>query len=100
MNNPQDEPLARLHAVVEGQVQGVGFRNFVQAKASLLGLTGWVRNTMEGEVEVLAEGPKSSLDDLMLYLGRGPRSAYVTGVHPEWQKAADEFYSFEIRNTV
>lgn len=99
MENDLDEAFTRLHAVVEGEVQGVGFRYFVQAKAALIGLTGWVRNTHEGEVEVLAEGPKSGLDDLMMYLGRGPRSAYVTGVHPEWQIATGEFYSFEIRNT-
>ncbi len=55
----------RLHAVVEGHVQGVGFRYFVLTKAQHLNLTGWVRNTAEGNVEVMAEGERVDLDDLI-----------------------------------
>jgi acylphosphatase len=47
---------SRLHAIIEGHVQGVGFRNFVQIIAKLIGVTGWVRNLYDGNVEVIAEG--------------------------------------------
>jgi acylphosphatase len=47
---------ACLHAIVEGRVQGVGFRYFVLEVAELLGIYGWVRNRWDDTVEVLAEG--------------------------------------------
>jgi hypothetical protein len=48
--------MHRLHAVVHGRVQGVGFRYFVMREARALGLSGWVRNQADGSVEVEAEG--------------------------------------------
>jgi acylphosphatase len=85
-----NDPLSCLHIVVEGRVQGVGFRNFVQEKAQSLGLTGWVRNVKEDEVEVWAEGAQLDLDKLMEQVRRGPRSAYVTGyrIQPETPKGS------------
>lgn len=94
-----DQDTARLSAVIEGQVQGVGFRAFVQSKAELLGLTGWVRNTSSGAVEVTAEGPHAALEDFLLYLRRGPRSAFVTQVQIDWLPASGEFESFTIERT-
>jgi acylphosphatase len=90
---------ARLHAIVEGIVQGVGFRAFVQQKAVSFGLKGWVRNRWDGSVEVLAEGPHSDLERLLATLYRGPRSADVRGVTPNWQPANGEFKQFSIRMT-
>lgn len=95
-----DEVLnARLHAVVEGTVQGVGFRYFVQDSANLLGLTGWVRNRWDGTVEVIAEGGRNSLEQLLTALRRGPRSAHVTGVNFTWQDFVGEFSSFRVKQT-
>ena len=91
---------ARLHAIVEGYVQGVGFRYFVQDSALAFGLTGWVRNRWEGTVEVLAEGERSTLEKFLTTLYRGPSSATVTGVDPEWSPATGEFRSFSVRLTV
>lgn len=96
MNAPE---LTRLHAVIEGRVQGVGFRMFVQNTAAALGLTGWVRNRWNRSVEVIAEGNRTALDQLLAALQRGPRSALVTKVRPEWQAATGEFTSFRIRST-
>jgi acylphosphatase len=65
------------HFLIHGRVQGVGFRWFVHREASALNLRGWVRNSEEGEVEVLASG---SLDDLIALrsaLHRGPRGSRV-----------------------
>ena len=58
----------RLHSIVEGHVQGVGFRYFVVDTALSLGITGWVRNRFDGSVEVLAEGEGKSLNELILAL--------------------------------
>jgi acylphosphatase len=91
---------ARLHAIVDGSVQGVGFRMFVLNYATSLGLTGWVRNTYEGKVEVTAEGPYADLEKLLDKLRMGPRSAFVTEVQKEWQPATGEFQSFSVVRTV
>lgn len=90
---------ARLHAIVEGHVQGVGFRYFVQDTALALRLKGWVRNRWDGSVEVLAEGERANLEKLLAALHRGPRSAHVTRLIHEWQTPTDEFLSFSIRPT-
>lgn len=89
-----------LHAVVEGHVQGVGFRAFVTRRASGLGLTGWVRNRWDGSVEVVAEGERSNLDQLASALQRGPASARVTKVQTDWKEASGEFDQFSVKSTV
>ena len=89
----------RLHSIVEGHVQGVGFRYFVVDTALSLGITGWVRNRFDGSVEVLAEGEGKSLNELILALHRGPRSSRIYSVSEEWQNATGEFSSFRIRPT-
>jgi acylphosphatase len=93
-------PVARLHALVEGRVQGVGYRQFVFEIASMLNLKGWVRNRRDGSVEVIAEGPREILDKLFTALHKGPRMSYVTGVHPQWLAATGEFASFQVRSTI
>ena len=90
---------ARLHAIVEGHVQGVGFRAFVLDHALELDLTGWVRNRWDGTVEVMAEGPKMELEKLLAALRRGPRSYTTSGVSPEWLNATGEFMRFQVRMT-
>lgn len=94
MNSPANE---RLHVVVEGYVQGVGFRYFVCDTAQSLRLTGWVRNRWNGSVEVTAEGPRPVLEKLLAALYRGPRSADVHGVQPEWLIASGEFNGFSVK---
>ena len=66
-----------LHFLVQGRVQGVGFRWFVEREASQLGLRGWVRNTEEGDVEIVAAGEGADLDRLRACLRRGPRGSRV-----------------------
>jgi acylphosphatase len=68
------------HFLVKGRVQGVGFRWFVHREAAGLGLRGWVRNTEDGHVEVLAAGTPEQLKDLMLVLGKGSRGSRVDEV--------------------
>ncbi|MEO6982208.1 MAG: acylphosphatase [Edaphobacter sp.] len=68
------------HYFVKGRVQGVGFRWFVQREAAELGLRGWVRNTDEGHVEVLAAGPAEDLSELKDALRKGSRGSRVDAV--------------------
>lgn len=70
---------ARLY-VVEGRVQGVGFRLFVEGAALELGLKGYVCNRRDGSVEVHAEGKEEILERLRLELEKGPMAARVTRV--------------------
>jgi acylphosphatase len=66
-----------LHFLIQGRVQGVGFRWFVHREASELDLHGWVRNTEEGDVEVVASGTADDLVELRAALRRGPRGSRV-----------------------
>ena len=86
----------RLHAVVRGRVQGVGFRYFVMEHALDLRLTGLVRNLLSGGVEVVAEGEEGALEALLVALKQGPRASHVEGVEATWLPATGEFRRFEI----
>jgi acylphosphatase len=66
-----------LHFLIQGRVQGVGFRWFVHREASELDLRGWVRNTEDGDVEVVAYGDEQDLAELRASLRRGPRGSRV-----------------------
>jgi acylphosphatase len=70
----------RVHVVVRGRVQGVGFRWFVQQSASSLDLAGWVRNTPDGSVEVEAEGNPAEVQRLRALLDDGPSGARVESI--------------------
>ena len=72
-----------MHCFVSGKVQGVWFRVATQDKAKDLKLTGWVRNTADGRVEVTAFGEKDALDLLFTWLHEGPELANVTDVSRE-----------------
>ena len=69
-----------LHFLVKGRVQGVGFRWFVQREAAELGLNGWVRNTNDGHVEVVAAGDETELAELRVALRKGSRGSRVDAV--------------------
>lgn len=90
----------RLEAQIEGRVQGVGFRYFVQREATRLGLNGWVRNLRSGGVQLVAEGPKSDLNSLLAIVRKGPPMAQVQRVDASWKQAKGEFGSFEIKYTI
>jgi acylphosphatase len=79
------------HFLVQGRVQGVGFRWFVHREAAELGLRGWVRNTEAGAVEVVAAGPPEALAELRAALDRGSRGSRVDHIQQhslEEQEAA------------
>jgi len=88
---------ARLHAVIHGLVQGVNFRYYTALEARQLGVVGYVRNQWDGTVEVVAEGERPQLEQLLAFLHRGPRWAEVERVDFEWQSPTGEFHRFEVR---
>jgi acylphosphatase len=86
------------HFLIKGRVQGVGFRWFVLREAAELGLRGWVRNTDDGHVEVLARGEPDQLEDLQLVLAKGSRGSRVDAVieHQLADSEGANLKSFEI----
>ena len=90
---------AGMHVTIEGRVQGVGFRMFVQNHASNLGLTGWVRNKVEGDVEIWAEGERGKLEKFAAKLREGPPAAVITNFDYQWKQPKSEYSRFSVRST-
>jgi acylphosphatase len=86
------------HYIIKGRVQGVGFRWYVHREAATLGLRGWVRNTDDGHVEVVAAGDPEVLAELQSALHRGSRGSRVDAVveHELAESEAASLGSFEI----
>ncbi|MHB0999155.1 MAG: acylphosphatase [Armatimonadota bacterium] len=88
--------VKRLSARIEGRVQGVGFRYYTRDIAKELGLTGWVRNTWDGDVEVMAEGEEGRLARFIGMLREGPPRADVTNIDFKWEEPANEYDRFYV----
>lgn len=86
-----------LHAKVSGRVQGVNFRYTTLQRARQLRLTGWVRNRADGSVEVMAEGPRAAVEELLTFLHQGPPYAQVERVEVEWRPASGAFRHFDVQ---
>ena len=83
-------------ARIEGRVQGVGFRYSCMNEAQRLGLSGWVRNTSGGNVEVWAEGAEEKLEALLRWLHRGPPGSRVDAVHHETCLSTGQYRGFGV----
>ena len=90
------EETQRVHIVVEGRVQGVGFRYFTIEIANRFDITGWVRNTHNQEVEITAEGSREKLDQFVALIQRGPNAGFVKTLRIQWFTATGEFKRFSI----
>jgi acylphosphatase len=90
-------PLARVHCIVHGRVQGVAFRATTQRQALQLRLSGWVRNCPNGTVELLAEGEETRVQRLVDWCYQGPPGARVTRVEISWEVPTGDLQLFEIR---
>jgi len=87
--------MRAFYACVSGVVQGVGFRYQAAREASRLGLSGWVRNAANGDVEVWAEGPHETLEQYLAWLRRGPQFSRVDFVNAE-EKIPKGYKDFNI----
>lgn len=85
-----------VHLTISGFVQGVGFRYFVKGKANELGLAGWVKNTSDGKVEVLAQGDEGKVKKLVEECRKGPFLAKVSNVEQSVVKATGEMKDFVV----
>jgi acylphosphatase len=74
-----EDTLVR-RVLVEGFVQGVGYRDFARRAALRLGVSGWVRNRADGSVEALIEGEPAAVEAMLAEMRRGPRGAAVTSL--------------------
>lgn len=90
----------RAHIFIYGWVQRVFFRVFIRKHATELGVCGWVRNTEDGRVEIVAEGERKKLMELIKLVKIGPPLARVEKVEVSWEKATGKFRTFSIVNSV
>ncbi len=86
----------RVRLIIEGRVQGIWFRDSTMQEALGLGVRGWVKNRMDGGVEVLAEGPEKQVGQLVAWCHHGPSRARVTKVYETTEDWQGEFDSFDI----
>lgn len=88
----------RAHIIVNGRVQGVGFRIHSVDRAEKLNLVGWVKNRDDGCVEIVAEGEETDVEAFCEWCKIGPKSANVVDARMTYSDATDEFDSFGIRH--
>ncbi len=75
--------MKRIHIIVTGQVQGVGYRYYCQVRAVVLGITGFAKNQRDGSVEVEAQGDELALESFIESLKFGPKRATVLHIERE-----------------
>ncbi len=95
MQIPSDQ--TRAHLKIQGRVQGVYFRASTVAQAQRFALTGWVRNCSDGSVEVVVEGSRAAIEDLIAWCRHGPDGARVAQVQIEWEQPQNNFAGFTIK---
>jgi acylphosphatase len=87
----------RIHVFISGRVQGVGFRAFTQEQAQRLKLIGFVRNLDDGRVEMVAEGPATDIEKLIVEVKHGPPSARVDKLDCTDEKPRGDYKGFSIK---
>ena len=88
---------AAAEIIVEGRVQGVGYRDYAQRRATGLGLAGYVMNLKDGRVRVRVEGEREVIEEFMRQLEKGTPLSLVTRVTTRWLLPTRRFTAFEIR---
>jgi len=91
--------MKRIRGMVIGEVQGVGFRAFTRRQAVLFGLSGWVKNKADGNVEFEIEGREDCVTEFLAALRRGPSMAIVSelSISKEEEIREPQYQGFEIR---
>ena len=87
--------MPTVHLLIKGKVQGVFYRATAQEKAAETGITGWIRNTWEGDVEAMVTGNEQALQQFVAWCRKGPKRAKVTEVIVT-QKEEIQFKDFVI----
>ncbi len=89
--------MKEIECTITGKVQMVTFRGFVQKKARSLGIHGYVENTEDRSVYVVAQGTEDALKKLIAHLHKGPFLAKVARVLVEWQEPRSTFREFIVK---
>jgi len=89
--------IQRAEILVNGFVQGVGFRYFVARNAEQLLLKGFTQNLYSGEVYTVVEGELAMIEELYNRIKVGPRHADIKNTSIKWSESKNEFTKFEIR---
>ncbi len=76
--------------LIQGRVQGVGYRDWMVERARALGVVGWVRNKPDGSVEALVYGEADSVEELLRACRLGPRLAVVSRIEEDWAEPPAE----------
>lgn len=84
-----------IHILISGDVQGVGFRQFVKYQAKKLNIVGWVKNLDDGRVEGMLQGSDQDLEKMMIFVKNGPPIATVRDVKIE-EVPDQQFDSFKV----
>ena len=87
----------RVHVFYSGRVQGVGFRVTAEETAHRFGVVGWVKNSRDGRVELVAEAEEAVLTQFLDAIRTGPMKNFIAQVDVSWSSASDTFDEFEIR---
>jgi acylphosphatase len=88
--------MRRIHIIISGQVQGVGYRAWARNRAKKLGLHGWVKNRQDGAVECIAEGAGPALQEFITLCQAGPETGWVDTVDEQWTEGTGEWETFEV----
>lgn len=88
--------MARAHIYVHGKVQGVFFRSSAKGRARALGVKGWVKNCLDGSVEAIFEGEKSTVEEAVNWCKKGPAGAVVESIGVHWEDYLGEFHEFSV----
>lgn len=83
--------------IVQGNVQGVGYRFYVVEQARIYNIKGYTQNLPDGTVKVVAEGDQGMIEDFIKQLKIGPVSAHVSAVDVQWNDIESGFTDFDIR---
>ena len=90
------DQTVRRHVTVRGDVQGVNFREFTRSKAAEAGVSGWVTNRSDGDVEAVFEGSAGAVDELVEFCRQGPAAATVDDVEVQ-DEEPEGITGFEVR---
>lgn len=88
--------MKQVYAMIHGAVQGVGFRLFVYHEAQNHHITGWVRNTSNGQVEALLQGEEKNINELLSFCQKGPIGSKVDTIVASEYPGKELFEKFSI----
>ena len=89
--------MVRAHLLISGRVQGVFYRMTCRREGAARSLDGWVHNLPDGRVEVLLQGSKEKVEDMIRWCYRGPDEAQVSEIEVTYEETAGDLAGFQIR---